>query len=223
MDNYSLSDIAALSKNDAGFLGGGSGTLIILFLIIMMMGGGGIWGNGAAQAASTSDLQRAVDLNSIQTGQANIASEIQRGIYEINGNTQHVAYDNLGEIRDIQASTSNGFYNTQAQMNTGFANVQNTLTALQAEQQSCCCSTQRAIDGVNYNLATHAAAIQANDSANTQKILDAIAGNRMADMQNQINQLQLQNALGNVVRYPTTSAYCSGSNPFCGCGCGNSI
>lgn len=67
MDNYSLSDIAALSKNDAGFLGGGSGTLIILFLIIMMMGGGGLWGNGAAQAASTSDLQRAVDLNSIQT------------------------------------------------------------------------------------------------------------------------------------------------------------
>lgn len=39
-NNYSLSDIAALTKNDDGFLGGGSGTLIILFLIIMMLGGG---------------------------------------------------------------------------------------------------------------------------------------------------------------------------------------
>ena len=53
----------------------------------------------------------------------------------------------------------------------------------------------------------------------TQKILDAIMGNRMADMQNRINQLELQNQLAGVVRYPNGFSYNAGSNPFCGCGC----
>lgn len=53
-------------------------------------------------------------------------------------------------------------------------------------------------------------------NSQTQKILDAINGNRMADMQNQINQLQLQSAMCGVVRYPTTYAYNAGQSPFCG-------
>lgn len=49
--------------------------------------------------------------------------------------------------------------------------------------------------------------------------LDTITGNRMADMQNQINQLQLSQALCGVVRYPNTFAYNAGPSPFCGNGC----
>ena len=86
--------------------------------------------------------------------------------------------------------------------------------------RECCCDTLRAIDSVNYNGAINTAAINANTTAQTQKILDAITGNRMADMQNQINALQLQNAVAGVVRYPMSSTYSSGCNPFCGCGCG---
>ena len=114
----------------------------------------------------------------------------------------------MSEIRDVQAAVA-----------TNGANIINNLTAMQANMQNCCCETQRAIDGVNYNLASQSAAIQANDTANTQKILDAITQNRMADMQNQINALQLQNAVCGVVRYPMATTYTSGSNPFCGCGC----
>lgn len=206
--NYSLSDIAALGKD--GFGGGSAWVLIILFALIFGWGGNG-FGNGAT-AASQQDIQRAVDLNSIQQGQAGIAADVQRAIYEINGSTKDAAYNNLGEIRDVQASVA-----------TSGANIINNLTAMQAQMQNCCCETQRSIDSVNYNLATQSAAIQANDTANTQKILDAISTNRMADMQNQINQLQLQNAVAGVVRYPMASTYTSGVNPFCysGCGCGN--
>lgn len=66
------------------------------------------------------------------------------------------------------------------------------------------------------------AAINANTTAQTQRILDAITGNRMEEMQNKINQLELQNAVANVVRYPTSSAFNAGPNPFCNsnCGCG---
>lgn len=204
-DELNLSDIAAVTGGN-GF-GGNNSWIVLILLFAMIYGGGFGFGGNAGQAASTADLQRAVDLNSIQTGQANISAEIQRGIYEINGATKDTAYNNLSEIRDVQSAVSlNG------------ANIINTLTQMQANLQNCCCSTQRAIDGVNYNLATESAAIQANNTANTQKILDAIATNRMADMQNQINQLQLQNAVAGVVRYPMSSAYSSGCNPFCGCG-----
>lgn len=72
---------------------------------------------------------------------------------------------------------------------------------------------------VNYNGAINTAAIQQTVTEQTQKVLDTITGNRMADMQNQINQLQLSQALCGVVRYPNTFAYNAGPSPFCGNGC----
>lgn len=207
MENYSLSDLAA-ATGDGGFGGSSAWVLIILFALIFGWGGNGFGGN-AGQAASNADLQRAVDLNSIQQGQAGIAADVQRGIYEINSATKDAAYNNLGEIRDVQAAVA-----------AGNANIINNLTAMQNVLQSCCCETKGLIMENRYLDEKNAAQIMANDTANTQKILDAISTNRMADMQNQINQLQLQNAVSGVVRYPMASTYCSGSNPFCGCACG---
>ena len=66
---------------------------------------------------------------------------------------------------------------------------------------------------MNYNGAINTAAINANTTAQTQKILDAIAGNRMADMQNQINQLQLQNAMAGVLRFPSAWTFAGGQFP----------
>lgn len=193
-EGYSLADLA--TATGGGSMGGNSGAwwIIILFLFCFM-GGGGMFGNNPI---GQNDLQRAIDLNSIQEGQANLSANIQRGIYETNGAIKDAAYNNLSEIRDIQAAVASGF----------------------ANQQTCCCATQRAIDGVNYNLATQSAAIQANDTANTQKILDAISANKMADMQNQINQLQLQSALCGVVRYPTAVTYSAGYAPLYNTSCG---
>ena len=191
--------------NENSNFGGNDGLWIFALLILLFGGGGFGFGNHANDAT-----QRAIELNSIQEGQAGIAADVQRGIYEINATTKDSAYNNLSEIRDVQAAVA-----------TNGANIINNLTAMQANMQNCCCETQRAIDGVNYNLASQSAAIQANDTANTQKILDAITQNRMADMQNQINALQLQNAVCGVVRYPMATTYTSGSNPFCSCGCGS--
>lgn len=71
-------------------------------------------------------------------------------------------------------------------------------------------------------LSESTASVNATTVAQTQKILDALTTNRMADMQNQINQLQLNSALCGVVRYPNAMTYNAGGSPFCGgCGCGN--
>lgn len=45
--------------------------------------------------------------------------------------------------------------------------------------------------------------------------------NKIESLQGQINQLQLQNAMCGVVRYPTSTTYALAGNPFCNCGCGN--
>jgi len=71
-----------------------------------------------------------------------------------------------------------------------------------------------------YDAALNTAAINANMTAQTQKILDVLAGNRMADMQQQINDLQLQNQLQTVVRYPSNTFYAVPS-PCFNVGCGN--
>ena len=108
-------------------------------------------------------------------------------------------------------------YQELQNLNAVNQNLMNRTYEMQSSIDQCCCNTQRNIDGVNYNIEAKAAEINANTTAQTQKILDAISGNRMADMQNQINQLQLQNAMCGVVRYPMASTYAMPNNPFCGC------
>lgn len=191
MENgLSASDVALMQKDTSGMGWGDSSFMWMFALLILLFGGNGFgFGNGGL---SQSDLQRAIDLSSIQNGQRDIEARVQEVGSELTSTVKDSNYNNLSEIRDVQQMVNNGF----------------------ASMQKCCCETQRAIDGVNYNLATQSANIQANSTANTQKILDAISTNRMADMQNQINQLQLQNAMNGVVRYPNQTAYCSGANPF---------
>ena len=94
-----------------------------------------------------------------------------------------------------------------------------------AQMNECCCNIQRAIDGVNYNTAMQTAQINANTTEQTQRILDAITGNRMADMQNRINTLEtaqmlnpIEQRLSMVPTYPNGFTYNAGSNPFCNCG-----
>ena len=195
--NMSLADIAAVSGNDCNGLGGGAWWIIVLFLFAFM--GNGFWGNrsGAAEALTQADLQRAIDLNSIQNGQRDIEARVQEVGGETATTVKDAAYNNLGEIRDVQAAMAAGF----------------------ANQQTCCCETQRAIDGVNYNNANNTAAINANTTAQVQKVLDAISQNRIEQMQGQINQLQMQNALCGVVRYPHATTYSAGGNPFFGGAC----
>ena len=65
--------------------------------------------------------------------------------------------------------------------------------------------------------------MNANTTAQTQKILDAIAQNKIEALQSRVNELELQAATSNVVRYPNAWTYNAGPSPFCGynnCGCG---
>lgn len=62
------------------------------------------------------------------------------------------------------------------------------------------------------------AATNANFTAQIQSLKDMIKDDKMEAMQNRINQLELQNQLNGVVRYPQGWTYNAGNSPFCG-GC----
>lgn len=94
-----------------------------------------------------------------------------------------------------------------------------TTTRHAVPAADCCRTTRRGIDSVNCNGAIDTAAIRQTVTEQTRKVLDTVTGNRMADMQNQIDQLQPSQALCGVVRYPNTFAYNAGPSPFCGDGC----
>ncbi len=212
MDNGSLSasDVALLSDRGYGDMWGGNSMMWIFALLILAGGGfGGLggWGGRDMGYATSAEVQRGFDAQNLQAQTRDILSAVT------GGTAQSVAATNQS-FHDITAALSDKYTELQRDV-AGLAVGQANLLA---KENECCCSTLRAIDGVNYNGAMNTAAINANTTAQTQKILDAIAGNRMADMQNEIDQLRLQQAMAGVVRYPVASTYYAGTNPFCACG-----
>lgn len=173
---------------------GGNGLWFLALLFLFGNGGFG-WGNRNGAPVTEADLCSANSFNDLKSGVRDIS----------------------GQISSMNIGLTKGLCDMGYTMFGQFASLERQLA-------DCCCGIERNIDGVNYNVAQQAAAINANTTAQTQKILDAITGNRMADMQNQINQLQLQSALCGVVRYPTATTYATTCNPFFGgygCGCAN--
>ena len=205
MENGTLSaaDVALLNKGD-GFGGGGWTSMIWLFAILVLFGGGfgGFGGNNNGVNALNADMQRGFDQQNTMYQTGNILNAVTNGTAQtIAASTQNAA-NAITAIKDGNAA-----------LIREFGNVETALTALGGKQQECCCEQLRAIDSVNYNSAINTAAINANTTAQTQKILDALCANRMADMQSQINALQLQAATANVLRFPNAWTFNGGVFP----------
>lgn len=199
MNEMSAADIAAVTRNNGygndGFGFGNEG--LWLFAILALMGGGfGNWGgNRNWNPVTEADLCN-----------ANSFSELKGSVGRLSDQVDSVNINLTKAVCDLGYTTLGNF------------------NALERQLADCCCTTQRLIEQVRFDGERNTAAINANTTAQVQKVLDAICGNRMADMQNQINQLQLREALCGVVRYPNQTTYGAGFNPFFGgwgCGCGN--
>lgn len=200
MNEMSAADIAAVTRNNGydndGFGFGNEG--LWLFAILALMGGGfGNWGGNR----NGNPVTEAALCN------ANSFSELKGSVGRLSDQVDSVNINLTKAVCDLGYTTLGNF------------------NALERQLADCCCTTQRLIEQVRFDGERNTAAINANTTAQVQKVLDAICGNRMADMQNQINQLQLREALCGVVRYPNQTTYGAGFNPFFGgwgCGCGNS-
>jgi len=213
----SASDVA-LMTNHGGDMWGGNSMMWIFALLILAGGGfGGFgWGNngfanaiGYENLATSNEVQRGFDNQNAMANQREILSAVTSGTAQSVAATNQTFHDTLGIIQNR--------YDELARDISGLAVGQANLLAKESE---CCCATLRAIDGVNYNNAMNTASINANTTAQTQKILDAISANKIEELQNKVNALELQNAVAGVVRYPNALTYTAGTSPFCNCGCG---
>ena len=229
-NGLSASDVALLS--DKNGMGWGDSSFLWIFALLILAGGGfgfgGFGGNGFANAigyenlATSNEVQRGFDAQNSMANEREILSAVNAGTAQSVAATNQVFHDLVGYVGDKYSELDRDVLGVAASIQQSIAN-----------QNECCCGTKLLMteigNGINaniaqsrYDAAMNTAAINANTTAQTQKILDAITGNRMADMQNQINALELQNQLQTVVRYPSNTFYAVPSPCFnTGCGCGN--
>lgn len=216
----SASDVALL--NDGGL---GNNSFIWLFAILALMGGGfNGWGNnnGFANAIGYENLATQAQVDRGFDNQNQLANEREILAAVTSGTAQAVAATN-----QTFHDTVNTLQDKYGELQRDIAGVALTQANAIANQNDCCCSTKMLIQETaaqnRYDAAMNTASINANIAEQIQGVRDLITGNRMADMQNQINDLQLQNAMAGVVRYPNAWTYNAGVSPFCGCGCGNGM
>lgn len=202
MDNMSVADIAAVTRNSGysdgwgGFGGNGAWVLIILFAMIFGWGGNG-WGNRGANGEPVTEagLCNAMNFNNLENA--------------------------VGRLNDSQQA---GFNGIQRDLCQGFAAINAGINQVRFDNQQCCCETQRLLDRNDYNAAMNTSAINANTTAGIQKVLDKMCENETNALRARVQQLELQSAMCGVVRYPTITTYATNCNPFfSGCGCNGNI
>ena len=220
MDNGSgIMPVMPMGGDGLGGIGG-AGFWIFALLILGMMGNNGFMGGNNAYATSA-EMQTAFDNQNLQAQTRDILSAVNAGTAQSVAATNQTFHDSLSAMQ--------GLYNETARDIAGLAVGQ--ANAL-ANQNECCCNTRLAIQETSsatqaaiaqnrYEAAMNTASINANTTAQIQSIKDMLAQDKIEALQNQVNALQLAQATASVVRYPTSTVYSSGCNPFCGCGCGS--
>lgn len=106
-------------------------------------------------------------------------------------------------IRGIQQGLCDGFYAVNTGMLNGFHGVDNAICNLSYQMKDCCCETQRAIDGVNYNMAKgfcdignvinmQTRDIIDNQNANYRGLMDFLVSEKLATKDARIVELTNQ-------------------------------
>ena len=202
-----------------------SGGGLWLFAILALMWGGGFgafggYGNagfanaiGYQNLATQNDVQRGFDNQNSMANQREILSAVTNGTSQSVAATNQVFHDLIGYVGDK--------YN---ELDRDILMVNSGIQQSIANQNACCCDTKMLIQETaaqnRYDALKNTNDINAVTIGQTQKILDAMAQNKIEALQGRVNQLELQNAVAGVVRYPSSATYNAGGSPFCNCGCG---
>lgn len=122
------------SSNGGGFGFGGYGAEWIWIIVLFALWQNGGWGNGGNGVGSNYVL--ATDFATIERKLDGVNNGLCDGFYAMN------------------TGMLNGFAGVQNTLCQGFAGINQNINNVGYSIKDCCCTTQRAIDGVNYNLAT---------------------------------------------------------------------
>ncbi len=198
----SASDVLALTRsNNGGGFGGGDWSWIIALLVIAGIFGGG-FGNFGGNGGGSRGGSGVADNYILATDFATI----ERKLDSVNSGICDATFA-------LNNTIVNGFNGVQNTLCQGFNGLNiaylQTSNQLGREFADCCCKTQRAIDGINYNMAMNTSAIQQTLCGNTRDIIENQNANyralheelvankleakndRIAELQAQVNKLQL--------------------------------
>lgn len=158
-NGYSLSDVAAVSKNSDDFMGNGAWWIIILFLF--MFSNGNLFGgnNGALTRGELDFTNLDSSIRGIQQGLAD-------GFYAVN------------------TGMLNGFNGIQRDLCTGFGSVNTAITSLGYQMKDCCCEVNRSIDALRFENSKNTCDIVnaiKDDGAATRALINANAMQELRD------------------------------------------
>ena len=193
MDDFATGYMAGQdSGGNGGFGGWGDGIWAVIILAILF-GNGGLGGFGGFGGG--------VGLNGALT-----RAELYDGF----------AIQNIdGAVRGVQQGICDSTYALNNAITGGFHGVDRAVCDLGHQISDCCCTTQRAIDGVNYNMATQFAGLQQTictttrdiidaQNANYRGIMDFLVGEKLAAKDARI--AQLENQVGRAEQNAVTGA-----------------
>ena len=189
--------------------GGDASFLLILFLFAMMGGGyggfGGFGGMGAFGGGMFPWLLAANNNtdNNVQSGFNQAATSAALGDIQ-NAITTGFSNAEVSGCNRAMDAMQTAYNNQIAAMNQSFANQQALdarLGALEMAQQNCCCENRAAVADLKYTVATEACAdraavndalrdVIANNTANTQRVLDQMYQDKIDAKDDLIGQLR---------------------------------
>lgn len=124
MENYSLSDIRAVTEGQDGQMGGSAWWVIIL--LVLFNRGFGFFGNGAGEAVATNaDIQRGFDTNTIVNKLDGITNGICDSTYALNN-----AITTLGsQMQNCCCETQKEILASRYMTDKGFCELANAIHA----------------------------------------------------------------------------------------------
>lgn len=188
--------------------------IIYLALIALMFGGGfgNLFGGGAAGAAmagnmaTQADVQRGFDAMNSQDQQRDILTAVNNGTAQAVAATNQSKYDTINALKD-----------NQMYMFNQIADVRTMEQSILGQTSQCCCDTKQLIQSTaaetNANIAQAKYENAMNLAGLEQRLTSKLDQNKIEALQAQVSQLQLQNAMSGVVRFPSGYSYNAGAFP----------
>lgn len=214
-----------VSDDSMGF--GGSGFIWAFLIFALLMGNGGFgFGNNAATAlgyenlATSAEVQRGFDNQNAMANQREILSAVTNGTAQSVAASNQVYHDLANNFSDKYSELARDIAGVNAGVSQAIANQCQLNGDLKLQIAETGSGINSNIAQTRFDSAMNTAAINATTTAQTQKILDVLAQNKIESLQSKVNFLETQNMLAGVVKYPMTSVYSAGGSPFCGCGGG---
>ena len=182
--------------------------IILLFVLLGGWGNGfGGYGNGGGVGFVDNSVQRGFDQSAVMSGITGINNNVVSGF----GDVQTAL---CGGFAGVNAGIANGFAQAEIANNARQIADMQTSFGLQSQLAQCCCDNRLGTADLKYTIATEACAdraavtnalenVIANQTANTQRILDTLCADKIDAKNEQIMALERQLAMANLAASQT--------------------